>query len=493
MALVLLVALVVAPAGASAESICTDTRTGPSEGEWQVASDWSTGKVPSSSDVACVGSGKTVKVTTGSDVAGVLQGEGSVTVSGGSLELTNTLEGSTIYTLRLTGGTLTGAGTLKVSGSLSWTSGTMSGSGSTVLSSSTTGTKEESTEVFLAQRMLVNEGTFTLSKGIIKMREGAELKNTGTFIANAAGTVLSAGTGAAPLFLNTGTLRKTSSGETCVGVDFENQGTVDPLTGEIAFNSSGRTVVLTSGSVLEGSVGFNGPSVTGYAFKAPSGTVTLKGEATLIIPGGSTATIANFAMAGSSVLTGAGTLEVTNSLSWKAGTMSGSGSTLLLSSVSYTKEEASELIIKERKLINEGSFTINKGLISLEKYAVLENTGTFTVNASGVVLGPLEAVKEKGSFVNEGLLQKTSSVETYVDVPFENYGIITESDKLFIKQPRYIESRSDWGGEENPQEPSQCGESESVSCQTGNYSQTQTDFSIGGRGVGLILSRTYNS
>jgi YD repeat-containing protein len=32
-----------------------------------------------------------------------------------------------------------------------------------------------------------------------------------------------------------------------------------------------------------------------------------------------------------------------------------------------------------------------------------------------------------------------------------------------------------------------------VSCQTGNFSQTQTDFAIGGRGVGLTLSRTYNS
>ncbi|HWY89935.1 MAG TPA: DUF6531 domain-containing protein [Solirubrobacteraceae bacterium] len=488
----LLLALAVAPAGASAESLCTVTRTGPSEGEWQVASDWSTGKVPSSSDVACVGSGKTVKVTSGSDVAGVLQGEGGVTISGGSLELTNTLEGSTIHTLSLTSGTLTGAGTLKVSVSLSWTGGTMSGSGATVLGSSASGSKEGSSEVFLAQRMLVNEGTFTLSKGLITMREGAELKSTGTFVANAGGTVLAAGGGAASLFLNTGTLQKTSSGETVVNVDFENQGTVNALTGEIAFNAE-RTVVLTNGSVLEGSIVFDGPSVTGYAFQAPSGTVKLT-SGTLSIAGGSTAEVANFVMSGGPVLTGAGTLEVSSSLTWKGGTMQGTGSTVLLSGVSYTKEELTELAIKERTLVNEGSFTISKGLISLEKHAVFENIGTFTANAEGVVVGPLESAKEKGSFINEGIFQKTAGEETSIVPPFENDGIIKElSGRFLFKNPIYPEPSTSWGGEEASQEPAQCGENESVSCQTGNYSQTQTDFSIGGRGVGLVLGRTYNS
>ncbi len=32
-----------------------------------------------------------------------------------------------------------------------------------------------------------------------------------------------------------------------------------------------------------------------------------------------------------------------------------------------------------------------------------------------------------------------------------------------------------------------------MNCKSGNFSQTQADFSIGGRGVGLGLSRTYNS
>jgi hypothetical protein len=205
---VLLVALAVMPAVALAESICTDDWSGSSEGEWSTPANWSAGHVPGSSDVACIGSGNTVKVTSGTDLAGVVQGEGGVTISGGSLELTNTLEGSTIHSLRLTGGTLTGANTLKVSGSLAWESGTMSGLGTTVLASSATGSIEGSSEVSLEQRTLINEGAFTLTKGVIDMSKGAEIKNTGTFVTNSEGTDLTAGEGTPPLFVNTGTLQR---------------------------------------------------------------------------------------------------------------------------------------------------------------------------------------------------------------------------------------------------------------------------------------------
>jgi hypothetical protein len=70
---VVLVGVLVLPAGASAEPLCTGTWTGPGEGEWTTAADWSAG-VPVSTSVACVGAGKTVRVTGGSDETGVVQG-----------------------------------------------------------------------------------------------------------------------------------------------------------------------------------------------------------------------------------------------------------------------------------------------------------------------------------------------------------------------------------------------------------------------------------
>ncbi len=215
---VLLVALALVPAGASAEALCTDTFTGASEATWQTPANWSTGKVPTSSDVACVGSGKSVKVSSESQVAGVLQGEGDVVISGGSLELTNTLEASSIRALTLSnGGTLTGAATVRVTGSLEWPNGAMSGSGTTVLASGASGSKETLVEVALKQRTFVNEGTFTMTQGAIGMQEGAEFKNTGTFVANAGGSLLtSPGGGTAPLFLNSGTFEKTSDESQCL-------------------------------------------------------------------------------------------------------------------------------------------------------------------------------------------------------------------------------------------------------------------------------------
>ena len=60
---------------------------GASEGEWQTAANWSTGKVPTSVDVACIGEGTTVKVNESSQ-AGVVQGKGGVKITG-TLEVAN--------------------------------------------------------------------------------------------------------------------------------------------------------------------------------------------------------------------------------------------------------------------------------------------------------------------------------------------------------------------------------------------------------------------
>src|ERR1700684_4089577 len=103
-----LVCLVLAPAGASAESLCTDTWSGASEGSWGTASNWSAGRVPGASDVACIGAGKTADVSEGSDHAGVIQGEGGVAISAGSLEVASALEASRIKNLTGAGGALTG-------------------------------------------------------------------------------------------------------------------------------------------------------------------------------------------------------------------------------------------------------------------------------------------------------------------------------------------------------------------------------------------------
>ena len=112
------VGLAVLPSVTSADPTCTVTWTGDAgDGLWQTAENWSTDSVPGSSDVACIGSGATVHVTGGSNQVGTVLDEGTLDISGGSLELTGS-ELSTAVTVALSSGSLTGAGELDVSGSI---------------------------------------------------------------------------------------------------------------------------------------------------------------------------------------------------------------------------------------------------------------------------------------------------------------------------------------------------------------------------------------
>ena len=488
------VAVALVPGVALAESLCTDTWVGPAEGNWQTAADWSTGKAPTSTDVACVGAGKTVKVTAGANQTGVVQGEGALVISGGSLELVNALEASRVASFSLTeSGTLTGAGTLDVSSSLSWSESTMSGSGSTVLQSGASGTISNGR---LAGRTLVNEGTLTLSSGDLRESEGAIVENKGTFNVNEGqAAAIVAGTGAAPLFVNSGTLQRTEGAEPAVvEVNFENSGTVHGVSGPISFAS--KSVTLGSG-VLEGIILLNGATVSGAGFHGSKATVTLSGGS-LSINSGGIATIGTLSLKESGTLMGAGTLDVSSSLTWSEsgpGTpiMSGSGSTVLLSGASGTISNGR---LVGRTLVNEGTLTLSSGDLKESEGATVENKGTFNVNegqAAAIVAGTGAAPL----FVNAGTFQRTEGTETaIVEVDFENLGTIRELvGKFEFKHPLVAEPATQYGGSENPSALGEirvaCGKP--VSCATGNESETQTDLSVGGRGVGLNLTRYYNS
>ncbi len=237
-------------ARAGAEPVCTSTWTGPVAGNWQEATDWSTKEVPTSTTVACIGSGTTVEVSGGSNHAATIQGAGRLVVSGGTLTVTgSTTEAPSISTLEITGGTLTGSGRLNISSALTWSAGTMSGSGSTVLDSGATATLS-GCDVALSERPLVNEGTMTLPSGSgLVMGEGARLENKGTFKANSQSqcegdeaTIQAREVSGKPnpVIVNTGTFEKTEGSEiTWVQVPFENYGVVQTDNGILKFLGGG--------------------------------------------------------------------------------------------------------------------------------------------------------------------------------------------------------------------------------------------------------------
>ena len=461
-----LVALLVAilalvPASASAESLCTDTWTGPSEGNWTTAEDWSASKVPTSTDVACVGSGKAVDVTSGANQAGVVQGAGTLAISGGSLELASGLEVSTIASLKQTGGTLTGAGTLDITSSFSAVEGHMSGSGSTVLESGASGVVEvpsETDRLFLEGRSFLNEGTLTFASGTLELSEGAQLKNTGTFKANSetlyrfCEICITSGSKSAPSIVNTGTFEKTAgTGSSQVEVSVENQGSVQAQKGQLTFSGGGSDTTgawsASEGAAInfqEGSFSLAGGSWSGVVnvrkstsvavegVAASTAQVTITSSGTLSIPKGSI-TVRNLTLTESGTLTGAGTLNISSSLSWVGtGTMSGSGTTVLSPGATGAVEVSNvndRQFLTGRSLVSEGTLTFASGTLELSEGAQLKNTGTFKANSETLYrfceICITSGSKSAPSIVNTGTFEKTAGTGSLqVEVSVENQGSV---------------------------------------------------------------------
>jgi RHS repeat-associated protein len=486
-----LVVLALAPASASAEALCSDTWTGPAEGSWATAANWSAGHAPTSTDVACIGAGKTVKVTEGTNQAGVVQGEGTVAISSGSLEVANALEASNLHSLTISGGTLSGAGTLNLSANFSWTGGTMSGTGSTVLGSSVTAALATESNYFLGgARTLHNEGALTLSKGQLWMSGTAKLQNSAMLKLNAVGGIINQS--GEPLIVNSGTIERIEgTGVAGTAVSVENLGTIKGNSSGLSFEGAGSTLTLASGSTLEGTILFHGPAVTGGSFHAASANVTLSTN-TFSVTTGATATIGELAFTGGTV-SGAGTLDISKSASWSAGTMSGTGATVFGTGVATLFSAGSSFFIAGgRSVVNEGTVTFTLGQLWMSESARLTNAGTFKMNSeSGIRSGSGEPL-----IINTGTFEKTEGTWTTGVVPkFESSGsLLVAAGHLEFSNPVFLEPSTQYG-EENPSASGHphptCGKP--VSCATGNESTTQTDLTVAGRGVGLDLTRTYNA
>ena len=515
--LVVVLGLALAPARASAESLCTDTWSGPGEGAWSTAADWSAGHVPGSTDVACIGKGNTV--VGGEGQVGVVQGEGALVTSGTvTLEVTNGLEPSNIHSLTVTGN-VTGAGTIEVSGSFSWTQeSTMSGSGSVVLKPGATGSIAISNGygwARIAGRSFVNEGTLTVT-GEMTLTEGAKVTNSGTFNADRTGAVVWGETPST--FLNTGLVEKAAGSEaTEFAVSFENHGTVKATTARLQFTKGGSGNGASKwegpeGHSLEfasGTFVFSGGHLSG-AISTTGATLKLEGtntEAADVSILGGTFSVETGAITlkeltqGAGALTGAGTVEVAQSFTWtEETTMTGPGMTLIKAGATATiaiHTGYGWARLDGRPFVNEGSLTLTSDMI-LTKGALITNLGRFTANTESTAFWGEESPPPQTGFINYGTLRKTAGTgTTEVYTHFENYGrIVEETGRFRFPFPRFARQRStQYGGAENPSTPGQpcpiCGEPIVVA--TGNFVETQPDLSVGGRGVGLHLTRNYNS
>lgn len=170
------------------------------------------------------------------NVSGLQATSASLSISGiATLNVNDPTSPSNLRDLTITAGSLAGAGTLGVRGSLSWSGGSMTGTGLTVLGASATGTINPATSVSLIQRALVNRGVLTWSSGSLQGLSGATLDNSGMFVANSENSSGMSNSGSpTPLLINSTVVMKTQgTGTTKIFWALGNRGVVAAVSGTL--------------------------------------------------------------------------------------------------------------------------------------------------------------------------------------------------------------------------------------------------------------------
>ena len=512
---------------ASAEPLCTDSWAGGAEGNWQEAAKWSAGHVPSSTDVVCIASGQTVNVWSETSHAGVLEAQGTIDMTSSALEVSNTLEASTIAHLDLLGGVLSGPANINLTKSLiAGSNGEISASGTVTITSTASASAES--RMYL-QSKLVNAGTLNLiGGGGIVGKGSALLVNEGTLNLNSEG--INAGLRseeAGPSLLNTGTLQKTSGAALSeVGFSFINEGTVRGASGGLDFNGGGpgtgtagtwisegegrivfggsKTLSLGSSPSLTGAYEVDGPIAAG-AIAGAGASLTTAPIGSVVVNGPTTSKLKSLSMNGG-VFTSNAPTEITQLLSVEGnGEISGTGGVVVAPGATGEVRPSNYLYLNGL-LVNKGSF-IEPTSSGIEGYAGAELVNEASFNANGQEYAPFGAhtglirVGPGGTapkLVNRGLFQKTEGTgTTTVQFAVENFGaVIAKVGKFEFETLLNLPNAALYGGSNSPvaeASPHAACSHKPVSCATGNESETQSDFAIGGRGVGLDLTRTYNS
>jgi hypothetical protein len=180
----------------------------------------------------------------------------STSLTGGTLSFENTTVPATTTSFLMTGGTLGGAGDLRVIDAMDWAGGTIGGTGQLQLLSTATSTINGIAAMVLDGRALLNQGSLTWLAGDIDMRNGAAITNAGSGTLDVLapdGSVLDNTVGAATL-TNDGTMTVTSDGFVSVNADMTNNGTLDLQTGALDVNGA---FTHADGAVLQGTATLN--------------------------------------------------------------------------------------------------------------------------------------------------------------------------------------------------------------------------------------------
>ncbi len=434
------------------------------DGAWANAGNWDLNRLPVSGDHVVINSG-TVTFSVGTTDIACINCTSNLVISGGTLNMNDTVNPSSVNNLTLSGGTLGGSGNLTIIGTCNWSSGSMTGTGTTIIQTGAVLNINEGASNYLL-RTLQNDGIVNLNSSNFRYHgsEGMTITNNGVFdikgdycigiysysgenysargvFNNNAGATLkkSGGTGATVIeasLNNAGTVRIE-----------ENCGTFEP---RCVVNSAG-SFSLGSGSTLILSVGIN--LNTGGEIIGP-GTLLISGGTanfntamnlnTLNIIGGianfnNPSTIVNLTLSGGT-LGGSGNLTIIGTCNWSSGSMTGTGTTIIQTgAVLNINEGASNYLL--RTLQNDGIVNLNSSNFRYHgsEGMTITNNGVFDIKGDyciGIYSYSGENYSARGVFNNNAgaTLKKSGGTGTAViEGTFNNNGTVLVGPNGSIK------------------------------------------------------------
>jgi RHS repeat-associated protein len=400
--------------------LSTVSWSNPLGGDWNVASNWSAGRLPGATDDVVINtavSGPITYSTGTSTIHSLADTTASLIISGGSLSLTATSSDAKDFTV--SGGTLAGSGNLTVTGMTTLTNGAMTGTGTTLAQ----GGLIISGNNTLDGRSLVNAGIATESPGQLHAIHGAVLTNqAGATWDLRGGDVIGGGA-----FNNAGMLTAENGGifalnNLATGSVLAHSGTLY-LSGGNSFGSfsvsAGATLNFSGANSLNAGSSVSGAGTVMFQ----PGTTTVRGAydvsgQTWVNDGtvdfsSATPSITGTLKLRTGQLAGSGIVTVTGLTTWEAAIMTGTGTTVAQGGLAATGQY---LPLIGRTLVNAGSAT-QLGSISLSGAIVTNQPGaTWELQGNSAII---QASGTVGAFTNAGTLKQSAGSHS-IGVAFNN-------------------------------------------------------------------------
>jgi uncharacterized repeat protein (TIGR01451 family) len=353
-----------------------------------------------------------------------MTGTGTLRVSGGTLAIHDPL---TLPFLVLEGGTLSGSANVVMGSGGEWNSGTLSGP---------------------AEIQLAPGQTFNINGGMLTLDRVFRNKGTLRFQTATSGIFGSAGASIQNESLTEFLI------DSSIWIGFHNSGTVDANTFQATFNSvtnGNGNWNFDAGSVLwfpfPGTVGITGGAFNGsgtlYFGASPSNvdaTINIASPGKLVIDGSTAFNAATISvpmlemrsgsLGGSSPIT----LNGPAASLWKGGTIAGSGAFSIPAGVTFTIDGSLGAMTLARNLTNNGTIDYNAVNALSFSGATLSNAGTFTIHNDTAIGGT-------GTFANNGTFAKTSGAGPTNFAPaFTNANIVTAASGQLAFNNGYTQS-----------------------------------------------------